>query len=64
MPLFDESPVDGMTMSWILGGQRAAADEVAGIPIQGVADNLFPEHGDDHDAAVVLVNAGAAKLDQ
>jgi hypothetical protein len=59
-----EGPVHGHAVVFILGGDGAAADEVAGVVAGGVDGDAFPEGVEDHDVAVVDVNAGAAEFEE
>src|ERR1700757_4369585 len=59
-----EGPIHGHAVVFILGGDGAAADEGAGVVAGGVDGDAFPEGVEDHDVAVVDVNAGAAEFEE
>ena len=60
--LGDEAVVESAAMRGILGGQRTASDQVAGLALQGIADDFPPEHRDHGDRAMIAVDAGAPQL--
>ena len=60
---FLEDFVKGRAFRFVLGGQRAAADEVARVAALRVTSNAFPQHVQHSSIAVILMNTGAAKLE-
>src|SRR6202008_3693499 len=51
------------TVVLVLGRDGAATDEVARIVARGVNGDAFPEGVKNHNVTVILVNAGAPKLE-